>query len=152
MYELNLPTYDFRVKKENGQVVIFDDIRKKFIALTPEEWVRQHIIHFLMEQKHYPASLMNVEVAMKINTMYRRADVVCYNSQANVLLVVECKAPQVKISQLVFEQIAQYNTLLKSRYLLVTNGLQHFICEINHEEKSYKFLQEIPDYNDLQIT
>ena len=152
MYELNLPGYDFRVKKENGQVVIFDDIRKKFIALTPEEWVRQHIIHFLMEQKHYPASLMNVEVAMKINTMYRRADVVCYDSQANVLLVVECKAPQVKISQLVFEQIAQYNTLLKSRYLLVTNGLQHFICEKNHEEKSYKFLQEIPDYNDLQIT
>jgi type I site-specific restriction endonuclease len=151
MYELNLPTYDFRVKKENGQTSIFDDIRKKFVALTPEEWVRQHVMHFLIEQKHYPASLINVEVAMTINTMSRRADMVCYDSKGNVLLVVECKAPQVKISQTVFEQIAQYNMMLKSRYLLVTNGLQHFICKINHEEKSYKFLQDIPDYNDLQI-
>ncbi len=151
MYELNLPAYDFRVKKENGQTSIFDDIRKKFVALTPEEWVRQHVMHFLIEQKHYPASLMNVEVAMTINTMSRRADVVCYDSQGNVLLVVECKAPQVKITQLVFEQIAQYNMLLKSSYLLVTNGLQHYVCKINHEGKSYEFIQDIPDYNNLQI-
>lgn len=150
MYELNLPTYEFRLQKENNQICIFDDIRKKFVALTPEEWVRQHIVHFLLTQKHFPASLMGIEVGMKVNTMTRRADIVCYNSQAKVLLIVECKAPEVKITQAVFEQIAQYNMQLKSQYLLVSNGFQHFICKINHNTKTYEFLENIPDYKEIK--
>lgn len=146
MYELNLPTFDFRLKKENSVVFIFDVIRKKFVKLTPEEWVRQHVVHFLLEQKHYPASLMNVEVGMEIQTMRRRADIVCYESDGGVRLITECKAPEVKITQTVFEQIAQYNMCLRSKYLLVTNGLEHFVCEINAEQKTYTFLQDIPPY------
>ena len=146
MYELNLPTFDFRLKKENSVVFIFDVIRKKFVKLTPEEWVRQHVVHFLLEQKHYPASLMNVEVGMEIQTMRRRADIVCYESDGGVRLITECKAPKVKITQTVFEQIAQYNMCLKAKYLLVTNGLEHFVCEINAEQKTYTFLQDIPPY------
>ena len=146
MYELNLPTFDFRLKKENSVVFIFDVIRKKFVKLTPEEWVRQHVVHFLLEQKHYPASLMNVEVGMEIQTMRRRADIVCYESDGGVRLITECKAPEVKITQMVFEQIAQYNMYLKAKYLLVTNGLEHFVCEINAEQKTYTFLQDIPPY------
>ena len=146
MYELNLPSFDFRLKKENSVVFIFDVIRKKFVKLTPEEWVRQHVVHFLLEQKHYPASLMNVEVGMEIQTMRRRADIVCYESDGGVRLITECKAPEVKITQTVFEQIAQYNMRLKAKYLLVTNGLEHFVCEINAEQKTYTFLQDIPPY------
>ena len=146
MYELNLPTFDFRLKKENSVVFIFDVIRKKYVKLTPEEWVRQHVVHFLLEQKHYPASLMNVEVGMEIQTMRRRADIVCYESDGGVRLITECKAPEVKITQVVFEQIAQYNMCLNAKYLLVTNGLEHFVCEINAEQKTYTFLQDIPDY------
>ena len=146
MYELNLPTFDFRLKKENSVVFIFDVIRKKYVKLTPEEWVRQHVVHFLLNQKQYPASLMNVEVGMEIQTMRRRADIVCYESDGGVRLITECKAPEVKITQSVFEQIAQYNMCLKAKYLLVTNGLEHFVCEINAEQKTYTFLQDIPPY------
>ena len=149
MYELNLPTFDFRLKKENSVVFIFDVIRKKFVKLTPEEWVRQHVVHFLLEQKHYPASLMNVEVGMEIQTMRRRADIVCYESDGGVRMITECKAPEVKITQTVFEQIAQYNMCLKAKYLLVTNGLEHFVCEINAEQKTYTFMQDIPDYKTM---
>lgn len=146
MYELNLPTFDFRLKKEDSGVFIFDVIRKKFVKLTPEEWVRQHVVHFLLEQKQYPASLMNVEVGIEIQTMRRRADIVCYDSDGGVRLVTECKAPEVKITQAVFDQIAQYNMLLKAKYLLVTNGFDHFVCEIDSERKTYSFLTDIPDY------
>ncbi|MCQ2959145.1 MAG: type I restriction enzyme HsdR N-terminal domain-containing protein [Bacteroidales bacterium] len=146
MYELNLPPCEFRLKKEKDLPCIFDEIRKKYVKLTPEEWVRQHVVHFLLKQKKYPASLMGVEVGMEIQKMQRRADIVCYDSSANVRLVVECKAPEVKITQAVFEQIAQYNILLKSKYLLVTNGLEHFVCEIDAENKTYKFLDDIPEY------
>jgi len=149
MYELNLPTFDFRLKKEKEQIFIYDSIRKKYVVLTPEEWVRQHIVHFLINHKHYPATLMNVEVGMNIRSMTRRADIVCYDSQANVLLIVECKAPEVKITQNVFEQIAQYNMSLKSKYLLVSNGLEHYSCSIDHEAKTYQFLQVIPDYTTI---
>ncbi len=149
MYELNLPAFDFRVKKDKDFVSIFDVVRKKYVKLTPEEWVRQHVVHFLLEHKNYPASLMGVEVGMEIQTMQRRADIVCYDSQGNVLLITECKAPEVKITQTVFEQIAQYNMLLKAKYLLVTNGLEHFVCEIDSVHKSYRFLTEIPNYKSL---
>lgn len=149
MYELNLPTFDFRLKKEQDFVCIYDVIRKKYVKLTPEEWVRQHVVHLLLEQKQYPSSLMNVEVGMEYQKMKRRADIVCYNSDGSVFLVTECKAPEVKITQEVFEQIAQYNILLKSRYLLVTNGLTHYACEIDVEHKTYTFLKEIPNYKVL---
>lgn len=149
MYELNLPSFDFRLKKESTGICIYDVVRRKYVKLTPEEWVRQHVVHFLLTQKHYPLSLMNVEVGMEIQSMRRRADIVCYNSQADVLLVTECKAPEVKITQEVFEQIAQYNMCLKARYLFVSNGLTHFACEINAEQKSYMFLENVPDYNSI---
>lgn len=150
MYELNFPSYNVRVEKKNGMVSIYDVIRKKMVKLTPEEWVRQHVVHFLLEHKTYPATLMAVEVGMEIQTMKRRADIVCYDSQGNVVLVVECKAPEVKITQAVFDQIAQYNILLKSQYLLVTNGLEHYICKIDSEHKTYVFLEDIPNYKSLK--
>jgi len=149
MYELNLPSVDFRYKKEGETIFIYDIIRRKYVKLTPEEWVRQHVVHFLNTRKKYPLSLMNVEVGLKIQKMKRRADIVCYDSQGSVVLVTECKAPEVKITQAVFEQIAQYNILLKSRYLLVTNGLTHFVCEIDHANKTYTFLKDIPEYKTL---
>ena len=105
---------------------------------------------FFIGNKTYPATLMGVEVGMEIQTMKRRADIVCYDSQGNVVLVVECKAPEVKITQAVFDQIAQYNILLKSQYLLVTNGLEHYICKIDSEHKTYAFLENIPDYKSLK--
>ena len=150
MYELNFPSFDARVQKGEDFVTIYDVIRKKWVKLTPEEWVRQHAVHFLLEHKTYPATLMAVEVGMEIQTMKRRADIVCYDSQGNVVLVVECKAPEVKITQAVFDQIAQYNILLKSQYLLVTNGLEHYICKIDSEHKTYAFLEDIPDYKSLK--
>ena len=151
MYDLNLPPFQYRLEKKNDMVCIFDEIRKKFVKLTPEEWVRQHVVHFLLYQKNYPASLMNVEVGMEIQNMKRRADIVCYDSNGGTLLVTECKAPDVKITQAVFDQIAQYNILLKSQYLLVTNGLDHYVCKIDVANKSYSFLTDIPDYNSLKI-
>lgn len=147
MLKLNLPPYPQRIREENGRRDIFDVARKKFVALTPEEWVRQHFVMFLMNDKSVPASLLSVEKGLMLNKMQKRTDIVVYDRSGLPALIVECKAPSVKITQDVFDQIARYNLTLKCRYLVVTNGIEHYCCEMFHAEKRYQFCPDIPDFN-----
>jgi len=149
MHTLNLPSHQFRIRSSGDKEEIFDDIRKKFVVLTPEEWVRQNFIAYLKNVKSYPTSLIAVEMSMKLNKMQKRSDVVVYNKLAEPLLIVECKAPNVKINQDVFDQIARYNMTLKVKYLIVTNGMEHYCCLIDHENMKYQFLEDIPYYGDI---
>ncbi len=147
--ELNLPKYDFRIKNKDNQLYIFDSIRKKYYVLTPEEWVRQHFVWFLISDKQYPKGRMGIEVPVKINGMTKRADILFYDQQGQPELMVECKRPSVLITQETFDQIARYNRSLKVKTLIVTNGLQHYCCEMDHENMRYSFLEEIPKYTTL---
>ncbi len=146
MQELNLPSYSFKLKQEKDKTYVFDAIRKKYVLLTPEEWVRQHIIQFVIQEKKYPASLVAVEIGLKYNQLQKRADVLVYNNSGVPLLLIECKAPEVKITQEVFHQIALYNMTYKVAYLLVTNGLEHYCCVMDYTNNTYQFLQDIPEY------
>tara|TARA_B110000503_G_C7066233_1_gene378890 strand:+ start:126 stop:581 length:456 start_codon:yes stop_codon:yes gene_type:complete len=150
MKTLNLPTYQFSFKEENKKTKIFDAIRKKFLVLTPEEWVRQHIVRFLVEEKGFPPSLIAIEMGLKLNGMQKRADILVYSKMGNPILLVECKAPHIKIDQKVFDQIGRYNITFKLPYLLVTNGMEHFCAQIDFESKDFSFLQEIPEYEKLK--
>jgi Type I restriction enzyme R protein N terminus (HSDR_N) len=147
MIPLDFPSYTFRFKNSENKVSIFDPIRKKFIILTPEEWVRQHVVEFLVQEKKYPKSYINVEKLLKINDLNKRYDVVVFNPDGTIFLLVECKAPEIKISQTTFDQIARYNMVLKSNYLMVTNGLNHYFCEMDFVQNKYKFLQQLPEMN-----
>jgi hypothetical protein len=146
MHQLNFPSYSFRFKNSENKVSIFDAIRKKFIILTPEEWVRQHLIQFLITEKSYPISLINVEKVLKVNGLRKRYDVVVYNSDGTINILIECKAPEVTISQSTFDQIAQYNMTLQSNFLMVTNGLNHYFCQMDFKNEKYQFLSELPNY------
>jgi hypothetical protein len=146
MQQLNFPSFSFRFKNSENKVSIFDTIRKKFIILTPEEWVRQHVVQFLMIEKKYPQSLLNVEKVLQVNGLRKRYDIVVYNSDGTIHILIECKAPEVPISQSTFDQIAQYNMTLQSNYLMVTNGLNHYFCQMDNENKKYQFLNELPNY------
>jgi len=148
MQQLNFPHYSFRLKASENKTLIFDIVRKKYMVLTPEEWVRQHVIHFLHFEKNYPLSLMAVEKQVKINSLTRRTDIVIYNRKGKPHIIVECKAPSVAISQATFDQIARYNLELEAQFLMVTNGLHHYHCMMDHENKTYLFLQELPDSKD----
>uniref|UniRef100_UPI00404991C1 type I restriction enzyme HsdR N-terminal domain-containing protein n=1 Tax=Flavobacterium sp. TaxID=239 RepID=UPI00404991C1 len=147
MKQLNFPTYSFRFKNSENKVSIFDKIRKKFILLTPEEWVRQHVVEFLLEEKKYPKSLINVEKIVQVNGMNKRYDIVVFNSNGSIFLLIECKAPEIKIDQKTFDQIARYNLVLNAQYLMVTNGLNHYFCEMDFENEKYTFLKEIPEFS-----
>lgn len=147
MQKLNFPDFSFRFKNSENKVLVFDEIRKKFIVLTPEEWVRIHVVQFLMTEKNYPKSLINVEKVIKINGLIKRYDIVVFLPNGNIFLVVECKQPNVPINQTVFDQIARYNLSLKADYLMVTNGLNHYFCQMDFEKESYLFLNDIPNYN-----
>ncbi len=144
MIKLNLPTYNFRFQKTENNLKIFDPIRKKFVVLQPEEWVRQHWIQYLIAEKKYPASLLQIEKSVNTKILKQRSDIIGYDTIGKPILIVECKAPEVKITQEVFEQIARYNMTLKVPYLVVSNGLKHFCCKINYEKKDYIFLKEVP--------
>ena len=146
MQNLNFPSYNFRFKNSENKVSIFDDIRKKFIILTPEEWVRQHTVQFLLQQKNYPKSYLNVEKLIKLNDINKRYDIVVFHPNGELFLLIECKAPEVKISQDTFDQIARYNLKLKAQYLMVTNGLNHYFCQMDFENEQYVFLEELPDF------
>lgn len=146
MQQLNFPAYNFRFKNSENKTAIFDEIRKKFIILTPEEWVRQNVVQYLLQQKKYPKSLINVEKLLKINGLVKRYDVVVFNNDGSIFILVECKAPEIKISQTTFDQIARYNMTLQSEYLMVTNGLNHYFCQMDFENERYAFLRELPDY------
>ncbi len=146
MKQLQFPTYSFRFKNSENKVAIFDEIRKKFIIITPEEWVRQHVVQFLLQDKKYPLSYINVEKLLKINGLNKRYDIVVYKPDGNITILIECKAPDVKISQSTFDQIARYNMTLKAEYLMVTNGLNHYFCKMDYENEKYDFLSELPEY------
>ncbi|MGQ1786593.1 MULTISPECIES: type I restriction enzyme HsdR N-terminal domain-containing protein [unclassified Saccharicrinis] len=147
MQALNLPTYTFSVSEENGKKKIFDPIRKKKVVLTPEEWVRQNFMMFLTEDKGFPASLLAVESLVNINGLSQRADIVVYNRQRKPMLIVECKAPSVKITRDVFAQVMRYNIMLKTRFVCVTNGLHHYCALLDKNGTGYNFLEEIPGYS-----
>lgn len=143
---LNFPTYNFRIKEETGTYFIFDETRKKYLVLTPEEWVRQHVVQFIIREKGYPKSLIKLEGGLKLNSLQKRTDVVVYNTAGEKILLIECKAPSVKITQNVFDQIARYNIVHKVPLLFVSNGLEHFCCEIDFRAKNYKFIEHLPSF------
>lgn len=149
MVNLNLPNYSFKIKNRENKLYIFDIIRKKNVVLTPEEWVRQHFIHYLIEEKNYPKSLISVERQLKINQLVKRTDILIFNKSGLPHIIVECKAPNVKITQNTFDQIAKYNLKLQAEYLIVTNGLQHFYCNMDHKKMQYNFLKTIPGYSKI---
>ncbi|MEX0314277.1 MAG: type I restriction enzyme HsdR N-terminal domain-containing protein [Allomuricauda sp.] len=147
MQPLNFPKYSFRIKNSENSLHIFDMVRKKFVLLQPEEWVRQHVLHFLINTKNYPQSLINVEKQLIVNNLKKRYDIVVFKPDGNIDLLVECKAPEIKIDQSTFDQIAQYNYTLKSNYLMVSNGIEHYYCKMDFKREKYMFLKEIPDFS-----
>lgn len=147
--ELNLPSTDLRVIIKDDKELIFDSLRRKYVALTPEEWVRQNFVSFLINHKGYLAGLMNNEVSLVQNGIKRRCDTLVSDKYGNPIVIVEYKAPNVEITQKVFDQIVRYNYVFRAKYLIVSNGLNHYCCCINYDEGSYSFLKEIPSYADL---
>ena len=145
--KLNLPNIVLKTKLVKGTTQVFDVVRKKYFKLTAEEWVRQHFIHYLNRYKNYPFGLMAVERMIKYNNLKTRADIVLYDSEGRPNVIVECKAPNIKITQGVFDQIARYNFKLRVRYLLVTNGINHFCCEMDYASNQIIFLSEIPIFD-----
>ncbi len=144
---LNLPTYPFRLKEENNTFCIFDEIRKKFLVLTPEEWVRQHFVQFLIREKRYPRSLVKLEGGLKLNSLQKRSDILLFNNTGAKIVLVECKAPSIKITQSAFDQVARYNFVHRVQYLVVTNGMEHFCAKIDFQKETYKFLEDLPAYS-----
>jgi hypothetical protein len=149
MQKLNIPEYQHTVRSSGDKKEIFDKIRKKYVVLTPEEWVRQNFISYLINEKNYPASLISVETELKLFKLKKRTDVLVFQNTGKALMIVECKATTVKIDQDVFDQIARYNMALKVNYLVVTNGLMHYCCYLDYENNTYHFLENIPEYNAL---
>jgi len=148
---LNLPPYDVRLGGTKERPTIFDVLRRRYVKLTPEEWVRQHFVHFLISEKGYPQTLLANEVKLQMGDKSMRADTVLYNRELQPRMIVEYKAPTIEISQRVFEQISAYNLLLHVDFLIVSNGLQHFCCRMNYEQNTYEFLTEIPNYNQIDL-
>ena len=149
MLALNLPAYETKITVNNGKRQIFDTLRRCYVALTPEEWVRQHFVNFLIGYKGYPAALMGNEIAITLNGMNRRCDTVVYDKALKPRMIIEYKAPTVKITKEVFAQISRYNLILKVDYLIVSNGMKHYCCKMDYAANSYTFLQEIPDYETI---
>ena len=143
MLQLNFPNYTFKIKNIENEDYIFDEIRKKYIKLTKEEWVRQNCVNFLVKEKKFPQVLINVEKTLKINKLSKRYDIVVYNSDGSIKLLVECKSPEIKITQKTFDQIAIYNMSLKADLLMVTNGINHYYCKIDYNNQCYKFINDI---------
>ncbi|MBF1631904.1 MAG: type I restriction enzyme HsdR N-terminal domain-containing protein [Prevotella sp.] len=149
MIQLTLPPYQIRVKETHGRKQIFDILRRKYVALTPEEWVRQHFIHYLVEHKNYPSSLLANEVPLQIGEKRMRADSVLYDNLLHPRMIIEYKAPNITLTQKVFDQITVYNLLLHVDYLIVSNGMTTYICKMDYEKQTYKFLEAIPNYENI---
>ena len=149
MLQLNLPEYNFRIKKLDEKLHIFDSQRKRYVSLTPEEWVRQHFIRFLIEEKGYPAAYLAVEKQLSMNGMKKRCDAILYNEHAMPILIIELKAPTVPITQTTFDQVAVYNAKLKVDFFMISNGIEHYCCKVDTINSKYKFFPEIPEYSKL---
>ena len=146
MIQLNFPKYEFRFKSRENKALIFDIIRKKYVVLTPEEWVRQHCLRFLLKSKKYPSGLALVERRLKVGDLDKRMDIAICNRAGKIELLVECKAPEINLDQKVFDQIARYNWEARADFLMVTHGLQHYYCKMDYEKQEYIFLPDLPDY------
>ena len=149
MFRLNLPQYEIKITEKDGKRMIFDFLRRKYVALTPEEWVRQHFTHYLVEHKGYPKGLRGNEIELQIGDKRLRCDSILYNKVAQPQMIIEYKAPTVPLQQKVFDQISAYNLLLRVDYLLISNGMEHYCCKMDYEHRKYIFLQDIPDYEKL---
>ena len=150
MIPLNLPTFNIKISQKNGRTHIFDILRRRYITLTPEEWVRQHFTNYLIDYLGYPAPLMANEVTINVGGVSRRCDTVLYRREEGTpRMIIEYKAPDIEITQEVFNQISSYNSVLRAEYLVVSNGLRHFCCHLDYESQQYRFLPEIPAYSDL---
>ena len=149
MFRLNLPPYPIKIQEKGEKRQIFDFLRRKWVALTPEEWVRQHFTHYLVAQKGYPKGLMGNEVELHMGDKRLRCDTILYNKEGQPRMIVEYKAPTIQIQQKTFDQISVYNLLLKVDYLVVSNGLCHYCCKMDYERQSYQFLEDIPDYETI---
>jgi hypothetical protein len=147
--ELNLPQYSFKISTDEGKEMILDTLRRKFVKLTPEEWVRQNFVQYLISEGKYPPGLIGIEVNFSLNKLKRRVDILVHNRSGVPVMIVECKAPDVKLDDKVFDQIVCYNIGLKVPYIIVTNGIDHYACKINNAENTYEFLMAIPLYEDL---
>lgn len=150
MQRLNLPEYQFNIKNKEDALIILDPLRRRWVALTPEEWVRQNFVRFLIEDREFPPALMNNEISLSQNGIKRRCDTLVADHQGTPLVIVEYKAPTIEISQKTFDQIVRYNMVLKARYLIVSNGITHYCCKIDYESNSYTFLKDIPFYGSLE--
>jgi len=146
---LNLPTYDFRIEERTNGRVVYDPIRQTYVRLTPEEWVRQHFVQYLIQEQGVPAGLVAIEAGFQYQGQPRRADILAHDRQGDPLLLVECKAPRVSIGQDAFDQGAGYNLVLGAPFLVVTNGKMHYACRIDFDDRSYTFLDDLPRYADL---
>lgn len=150
MIELNLPTYHYRLKrKEDGNIAIWDTTRHRYVALTPEEWVRQHFVAFLTNHRHYPAGRIGNEISLTLNGRPRRCDTIIYDAQGEPLVLIEYKAPHIAITQQTFDQIVRYNMIYNVPYIIVSNGLSHYCCHIDYITRAHTFLQDIPLYEEL---
>ena len=150
MQALNLPKTDLKIITKDGKQQVFDILRRKYVTLTPEEWVRQQFVHFLIQHKGYPAECIGNEISITLNGTKKRCDSVVYGQNAQPAMIVEYKSPQVEISQQVFEQISRYNIKLKVKWLIVSNGLRHYCCRIDYENGTCQFVEDIPPYNDIR--
>lgn len=146
MQALNLPDFKCDLRRMAENTTIFDTIRKKHVILTPEEWVRQHFVNYLVNHLFYPKSLIKLEGGLSFNSLKKRSDILVYDREGKPFMLVECKASHIKIEQKVFVQASVYNKTIKAKYIVVSNGMQHFCCEIDQDSNSYEFLQEIPTY------
>ena len=146
MISLNLPSFDIKIRREGNRAVVLDPLRRRWVALTPEEWVRQHFVNLLVSEKHYPATLVANEVQLSVGAEALRADTVVYDRTLRPRMIVEYKAPTVAITQKVFDQISVYNLLLRVDYLAVSNGRQHYVCRMDYNNEKYSFLEDLPDY------
>jgi hypothetical protein len=149
--ELNLPQYSFKISGKEGNEMILDPVRRKYVKLTPEEWVRQNFMQYLVAEGRYPLGLMGVEVMFSLNKLKRRVDILIHNRSGQPVLIVECKEPEVKIDDEVFNQIVNYNMAFKVPYIVVTNGMVHYACKIDHEKSKWEYLLALPLYEDLLI-
>jgi hypothetical protein len=151
MRKLNLPAYEFRTREIEGRRFVLDIFRKKYVMLTPEEEVRQRFARYLVEEKQYPASLMMTEVALKLNEMSRRCDILVHKPAGNPAVLVECKAPGVKVTREAFDQAARYNMIYRVKYLMVTNGMKHYCCMLDFDRQKVQFLESLPCYGELEV-
>ena len=149
MQQLNLPTYPIKTRQTGDKTEVFDPIRKRYVVLTPEEWVRQQFIRYLINEKKYPETLISIEKGIKVNQMFKRFDAVISDQTGAPVVLIEFKSPNVRISQKTFEQVATYNIRLRVQYLIVSNGLKHYCCSVDHEKETFSFLDDIPDFRVL---